>query len=308
MKKVTKNLSLLLAGGMVLSLMTMSSCKKKSSDPMLPQIGGYNNSNEVGAANLLAHWTFDGTLNEDKAGTAPTTSINKSFITGVKGQALNLAAGYVLYPAIAALGTTTAIPSVTVSGWINVTNNGSTPTCIFALTQATGVQTDWNTGPVDYYAETGHPIITNDTLALHASFSTYVGANRLGGDNINDYGVRGTDFQTVKGAGKWVHYVMVYDGAGSNIDIYANGILVSNNNFRHRTTGAPPVGIGNITTTPPVQALFGAFPNAASGFPNSVTQSWQTYMTGSVDELRVFSKALTAAEITALYQLELAGR
>ncbi len=308
MKKVTKNLSLLLAGGIVLSLVTISSCKKKSSDPVLPPIGGYNNSNEVAAANLLAHWTFDGTLNEDKAGAVPTTKINNTFVTGVKGQALNLANGYVLYPAIAALSTASAIPSVTVSGWVNITNNNTSPTCIFALTQATGVQTDWNTGPVDYYAETGHPLSTNDTLVLHSSFSTYIGASRFGGDNINDYGVRGTDFQTVKGTGKWVHYVMEYDGAGSNIDIYANGILVSNNQFRHRTMGAPPVGIGNITTTPPIQALFGAFPNAASGFPLSATQAWQTYMTGSVDELRVFSKALTAAEITALYQLELAGR
>ena len=308
MKKVTKNLSLVLTGGIVLLVVTMSSCKKKNSDPVLPPIGGYNNSNEVAAANLLAHWTFDGTLNENKAAIVPSASINTSFVTGVKGQALSLAAGYVRYPAIPALSTATAIPSVSVSGWINVTNNGVSPTSIFALTQSTAVQSDWNTGPVNYYAETGHPIATNDTLALHASFSTYVGATRLGGDNINDYGIRETDFKTVKGAGKWVHYVMVYDGVGSNIDIYANGILVSNNNFRHRTTGSPAVGIGVITTTPPIQALIGAFPNVASGYPNSITQAWQTYMTGSVDELRVFSKALTAAEITALYQLELAGR
>jgi hypothetical protein len=308
MKKTTKNLSLLLVGGIILSVMTMNSCNKKSSEPQLPQIGGYNNSNEVASANLLAHWTFDGTLSENKASIAPTTSSHTSFVTGVKGQALNLAAGYVLYPAIPALAAANAIPSVTVSGWVNITNNGTMPTSIFALTQATNVQSDWNTGPVNYYAETGKPITSNDTLVLHSAFSTYAGANRLGGDNINDYGIRETDFKTVKGAGKWVHYVMVYDGAGSNIDIYANGIVVSNNNFRHRTTGSPAVGIGNITTTPPIQALFGAFPNAASGFPNSITQSWQGFMTGSVDELRVYSKALTAAEITALYQLELAGR
>ena len=48
-----------------------ASCKKNK-DVALPTIGGYNNSNEVAAANLKAYWPLDGNGNESKSGTAPT--------------------------------------------------------------------------------------------------------------------------------------------------------------------------------------------------------------------------------------------
>lgn len=160
-------------------------------------------------------------------------------------------------------------------------------------------------------AENGKAVTVDDTLVLKSVFSTWINdTTRLGGDNINDFGVRETDFKTVKTGGTWVHVVGRYDGTTSNIDIFANGILVSNNNFRKRTrsSGATQVDMGPVITKPPVQAVIGAFPNAASGFPNSATQSWQKYMTGSIDEVRVYTKALTDDEIKALYDLEKAGR
>jgi hypothetical protein len=38
------------------------------------------------------------------------------------------------------------------------------------------------------------------------------------------------------------------------------------------------------------------------------TDSWQGNLTGQLDEVRIYNKALTDAEISALYQLEKAGR
>ncbi len=66
--------------------------------------------------------------------------------------------------------------------------------------------------------------------------------------------------------------------------------------------------MGPIITKPPVQALIGAFPNANSGFTHSAAQDWQKFMTGSIDEVRVYTKALTDDEIKSLYDLEKAGR
>ena len=284
----------------------ISSCKK--SDSSLPPVNGYNGSNDVASTNLLAHWTFDGTNNETISGTAPKSSAGASFITGVKGQALSLNSGYLLYPTIAALSGTNAIPSVTVSAWINTDNNGTTVSEVFALTQPVAAQTDWNVGPVNMYVETSHPTTTDDTLALHSAISTYISGTRYGGDNINDYGVRGTDFQTVHGTNKWVHYVMRYDASGSNIDIYANGVRVSNNNYRTRSYGTPAVRLGAISIPAATMALIGGWPNAATGFTNSSTQTWQGLFKGSIDELRVYNKALSDLEIGSLYQLELAGR
>lgn len=310
MNKLSKKLLLGTAGALVVCAGIIS-CSKSSGTTVTPPapIGGYNNSNEVAAASLKSHWSFDGSVSEGISGVAPTANVNSSYVTGIKGQGLQLTHGYLLYPSITGLNTA-SIGSVTVSAWVKTDNNGTQASNVFSLTQGAATQSDWNTGVVTMYLETGHPISTDDTLVFHSAFSTYTGpgGTRLGGDNINDYGVRETDFKTVKATNQWVHYVMRYDATGSNIDIYANGIRVSNNNFRNRTTGTPPVGIGPIVTTVPTQAVIGAFANAASGFAGSATQPWQGTFNGGIDELRVYNSALSDADISALYQLEKAGR
>ncbi len=308
MKMQKRKSGLIAIAIVVIAAGTMYSCSKKSA-PSLPKIGPYDNSNQVASANLLAHWTFDGTDNETISGTAPTKSVGNSFTTGVKGQALSLSNGYLLFPTITALSSANAIPSVTVSLWINVDNRDTVASSFFALTGLTSVQTDWNQGPVNVYAETGHPTAYDDTLVLHGAFHSYAGGNyNLGGDNINDYGIRGTDFQTVLGTKKWVHYVMRYDGTGSNIDLFANGVRVSNNQFRNRTTGNPAVGIGPITLNTPTQVLIGGFPSLATGYTLAPNYGFESMLTGDIDEVRVYNAALQDTDIGYLYQLELAGR
>ena len=312
-KRMKKRISYLFAAGILISAVTIYSCKKSSSDPVLPPIGGYNNSDEVAATNLKAHWSFEGNANESITSTAPAASLRSSFVTGIKGQALKLDSGFIVYPSIAAMNLP-ALGSATVSAWIYTDNqgNGSRPTSIFALALAGAAETDWNVGPLNMYLENGRPTSYDDTLVLHGAMATYVAGSRLGGDNINDYGVRETDFKTVHGTNKWVHYILRYDGTGSFLDIYANGVLVSNNNFRYKYTGPlPGVGFGPIALPMPsstTQVLIGGFPNATTGFSASALQGWQGLFRGNIDELRFYNKALTAAEITALYQLELGGR
>lgn len=291
-----------------------ASCKKnKDKDVVLPPIGGYNNSDEVAATSLKAHWTFDGNANESISSTAPTTSLRSSFVTGIKDQALKLDSGYLLFPTIASLSSIANLGSNTVSAWINTDNqgDGSATTSVFTLTLGPTAQTDWNRGPINMNLENGRTKTYDDTLVLHSNMATYGSGSYVGGDNINDYGTRETDFKTVHGTNKWVHYVLRYDGAGSFFDLFANGVLVSNNNFRFKYTGAlPGVGFGPIVlpASTQTQVLIGAFPNTTTGFANSSLQPWQGLYRGNIDELRFYNKALTQDEITALYQLELAGR
>ncbi|HEY4286852.1 MAG TPA: LamG-like jellyroll fold domain-containing protein [Puia sp.] len=288
----------------VVLLTDLAACKKAKYDDSftkgdVPPIGDYKTSNDVAAANLLAHWTFDSTNEETISHTAPSGAVNASFVKGVHGPALHLNAGYLTYPVVNALNVAN-LGSVTVSLWINVDNNGKQASEFFALTPAPDKQTDWGS-VINVYAETGHPVSSDDTLALHAAVGTYASGSRVGGDNINDYGAREVDFKTVHGTNKWVHYVMVYDGVNSTLDIYANSLLVSNNNFRVRT------GMGPLVAPIPVQPLIGGWPNAATGFAKSGTQDWQALLTGSIDELRVYNKALGADEIHALYFFERLG-
>ena len=312
MKKNFLNLSakMLLAA----SVLTVGfvSCDKKKDDVKLEPIGGYNNSDEVAKDNLLAYWSFDGTLNESKSNSAPTTASKNSFTEGIKGQALKLDSGYVLYPVIASLGKANWA-SLTVSSWINTENQGqgSRATGVFSLTLGVDKQMDWNDGPIVQFVENGRPKAYNDTLVLKSNFATYPGGSKLGGDNINDFGDIGVDYKTVLGTNKWVHYVTRYDGTGSFFDIFANGVLVSNNKFRFRPIeGGSTVGIGPIVlpASATLQPLIGGFANVTTGFPNSPEQGFQGLYRGSIDQIRVYNKALTDAEIKALFDLETAGR
>ncbi|HEX7846024.1 MAG TPA: LamG-like jellyroll fold domain-containing protein [Chitinophagaceae bacterium] len=265
-----------------------------------PVPGGFVNSSEVAASNLLAYWNFNGDKKESISGVVPSSERNASFVSGIKGQALRLDSGWVLYPTISALSTANAVSSVTVAVWVRFRNNGAQASEFFALTQDPTVQSDWLT-ILNVAAETGRSATSNN-LVFHSWIGSYSTGSRRGGDNINDFGVSGVDFQTVPRAGEWVHYIMRYDGATSTIDLFANSIRVSNNNFRVRT------GLGPLVATVPTRVLLGAFPTLAVGYPNSGNQSWQDWLTGSMDELRVYNKALTDVEISALYKLERQGR
>jgi len=307
MQKVTK-VFLLLACGAIFASGMFSSCKKSSNNNNnnLPPIGGYNSSNDVAASNLMAHWTFDNTNNEVISSTAPTKVQGASFVAGKKGQALSLNNGYLAFPSIPNLNT--VMQSFTVSAWVKVAINGTTVSTIFALTETTATQTDWNNGPIEMYVETAQPITRGDTIDLHTAFGSFVSGAWLHGDNINDYGVAGTDFQyVIAKPTDWIHYVAIYDASTSKIQIYANGNLVSNKNFELRKDGSGnPLGALSYPT--PTQVLIGTFANANSGYPGIANQSWQGFLTGSIDELRVYNKALAASDISALYQLESAGR
>jgi hypothetical protein len=308
MKKVPfKLFNTLTAIALVLAVGVLS-CDKDNDDPQLPPIGGYNNSNEVATANLKAHWTFDGTLNERISSTAPSTSLRSSYLTGVKGQAVKLDSGYILYPTIAALNSN--IGSFSVSTWIYTQNQGTgtRPTGVFALTLGAGGQRDWNDGPILISLENGRPTTYNDTLVIKTNIATTKAGSFLKGDNINDFGAREVDFKTVKGANKWTHVVARWDGTGSFIDFYANGVRVSNNNFRFREAAGVGFGAMTLPTGASTQVLFGGYPNATNGFPLSPLQGFQGLFRGNIDETRFYNKALTDDEITALYQLELAGR
>jgi hypothetical protein len=126
MKKLSFKFIGCLAAGFISLTMVVSSCKKDNDDPALPSIGGYNNSDEVGSANLVGYWSFDGNNNEKKSGSAPSASVGVASTAGVKGQGIALTNGYLYYPnAIANLGTRQAF---TISAWIQVTNTGQSPT------------------------------------------------------------------------------------------------------------------------------------------------------------------------------------
>ena len=314
----------------IISAILWSACKKESNTPtaakttitppdstkdttvVLPPIDGYDSSNAIAPTNLIAHWTFESTMNELLSATAPTTTAGISYTTGVnnKGKAAYFSNGYAVYPTIAALSSSSSLFSngFTVSAWVKVANNGSTVSNLFALSSPVNSQINWNDGPVEMFVETGQRPAGNDTITLHTAFSSYIpGAGFFHADNVNAYGTPGSDFYYVTASDTtWIHYVAEYNASTSFIQIYANGKLVSNTAFQYRTNGSSPLGAINILT--PTQVILGSFANSSIGFSNDAVQTWEGLFTGTMDNLRVYNTPLSVSDISALYQLELAGR
>ena len=300
MKKVSKTFLAMAA----VSLVIIGSCKKKE-DATLPQIGGYNNSDEVAATNLVAYWDLDGSGNEKKTGTAPTASVNATYVPGVKGQAVQLNAGYLFYAS--ALGALTSNQPFTLSAWIQVANNGlaggNPPANNFPYSYFQSTIPGQLFGNLTAMIEAGQYGTTSDTLVLKAIYKDFNGGTQ---DNINNYGIAGTEYNVVKKAGtnEWVHIVTTYNPAGgtgsqSIFRIYADTVLVSNTNFENRGVNSFKYTAGSV--------IIGGWYNNIPG--QTVTpDTWTQPFTGKIDEVRLFNKLLTADEIKAIWNLGKAGR
>ena len=292
-----------------LGLAATSCSSDDSSSTPLPDIGGYANANEVGASDLVAYWPLNGSGTESKSSTLPATTVGASYEAGAKGQALKLINGYLKYPAIAALGQN--MNAYTMSAWVKVKNN-KTPTSgsvsvFLSLTRPN----EWE-GNMNFYAETGQkPAVeddgrVNDSIVFKHSFRTTTSGGEgydnishlepwMVADNLVTPGKHVAAPNVV--GGTWAHAVVTWDGATNKLLVYSNGQKINNPAFEVRGSNT------SIVFDTPTFPMIGAFGNV-----DTTTDTWNKAMTGSVDEIRVWKKALNAADINALYELEKVGR
>jgi hypothetical protein len=285
-------------------IFAFNACSSSDDDNSLPPIGGFNNAGEVGADNLVAYWPLDGNGTESKSGTAPSSSSGVAWTdSGVKGQAANMTNGFMKYPSIAAL--TTGMTSFSVSGWFKVSNNSDTTgsSSVFFSLARPG---EW-AGNINYMAETGWQPSTSDTLTVKGYLFS---DNALGGqdtrnattltpDDILAGGVANPN--KIAGHDVWSQGVITWDNATRLFKVYVNGSKISNPQWELRGDDSSPA----FATTAGAFPVLGAFGTFADG---TTTDTWNRGLTGQLDEVRVWNRALTLAEIGSLYQLELNGR
>lgn len=182
--KMKRKINHFLAAAASVALLIFAGCSK---DTPLPAIDGYNNSNEVAKANLVAHWSFDATNNEDISGTAPTKTVGTvALATGQIGKALSLTKGALVYPPITKINTANALNNFTISLWVNVKGQkgvaGGGFTSFWGLVP-TGVTDIW--GDIMVMAETGRHLPASDTLELKNMLNTHpVGGGNSLQDNV----------------------------------------------------------------------------------------------------------------------------
>ncbi|MDQ6608478.1 MAG: LamG domain-containing protein [Bacteroidota bacterium] len=243
-----------------------------------PTAGGFTNSSEIAPSNLIAYWGFNGDLKESVSGTTGTNK-GMTFSAGLKGQAITgnpdpAAKAYATSPLTPAIA---GLKKYTVSVWTNsALNTGATG--IFSIGETTGFWANINI------------FFENGGSATTAIFKTIFLDNGATYDNATQ--------SVANGFGNWTHYVITYDGAG-NFKSYVNGSLA-----RARTIPATDIRFTNVG---PV--IFGTlhFMTVPSSTTGSTDQPWAGYIPGKIDEVRIYNRALTDIEVSALSILERRG-
>lgn len=302
--KTNKFLCYSIALGLGVTMITSCGSDDGGSTP-LPPIGGYNSADEVAAADLVAYWGLDGDGIEEISGTSPNGTVATSFAAGAKGQAATFASGYMKYPSIPALAAMSG--NITVSSWVKITNQKANPDADSAISPIfTLTNPNEQVGNLAIFGNT-HGLVSSDSIQMKAEFKVKDGEETFGGDCLNmikqeDWMDATHTWNANKIGGQWAHVVYVYEATdqGTSNRLYVNGIKISNSAWEKRSDMSKP-----FVQFTPTYPIIGALRTVAEG---TNTDTWNAALKGSVDEIRVYKKALSQSDIGALYELEKAGR
>ncbi|MDD4991623.1 MAG: LamG domain-containing protein [Paludibacter sp.] len=283
MKKINF-ISVFAVAALLLSV-SFTSCKTAEPDPY----AGKTNPSTIAASNLVAYFPFESETASIELGTGVTYSKKggaASFVTGRRGNAYKGATtqAYLEYT-VASTNLFKSMTEFTMGAWIK--------------TPAAG-------GAADIFQlNGGDSFMGNLVLMLE------------GGSNADSLDMKGYLFNSTtewKGqdirkqnkaflSDKWVHVVYSYNKTTSTETLYANGLPVATSKrfAGPEAAGAQPA-LGAITFgTDMTKILIGSWPQQLDG----TGQDWMRFYPGLLDELRIYNKALTDAEVKALYDAEI---
>lgn len=239
---------------------------------------GYTSSAEIGAGSLVGYWAFDGSYIDSVSKTA-ATGVGTTFVGGFKGQALQGAdKGYAISDLPAAVK---SLNSFTLSYWLKTPQN---TTGILAPLVISRSDQFW--GALDMFIENGSTA-TSGNLKVHFNGQSEVWFTN--GFLSNPWN-------------SWINIALTYNAATSTFILYQGGNAVAS------TTVA---GLGNLVfPATATKIIFGTeqFQTTPSLGTAGGTQSWASYLTGQMDEVRIYNKALSAAELQALIVLQGKGK
>ena len=292
--KLNKNLPLAL-GYMLIAALVITSCQKMERpelktiimDPTPPP---YNA--------LKSYWQFENNTNDEGESKLKATTKNVTYVAGISGQAAKIGAdGYILLKTI---GDTVRQPnefvtlpadtlrnlgSYTVSFWINGTGpvQGGAQG-LFAISHKTQF---W--GNVEIFLE-------NWSNAGDAS-EAFVKVHMLNGGAAGGVGEEWNEIKIPGMLNKWSQLAVTYDAATSKITIYGNGQPTSING---KVLGGG--NYGQLKFSDFNGMVLGSFAfQTAPSLTNHGPEGWAKSFDGAIDQFRLYNRALTASEITELF-------
>jgi hypothetical protein len=273
-----KNISWLLA--MIIMSCLLPSCFKKfDPDSYAPplNIGGYTSAKEIAPANLIAYWAFNGGYVDSVSGTAGVNT-GTSFAPAIKGQGFQGALNsYMLFEPTNAIRTMT---SFTIAFWVK---SPAPSTGIIGLVNLSKTDGFW--GNIDIFFENGSSNTNGKFRAHIQKGASEAWVSKDGIQNMFD---------------SWIHLTLSYDATTSTFKLYKDGGLINTS-----TSSLGPLAFTNIG-----KMVFGTvhFQTTPSQTTGSGQQGWASFLTGQMDEVRIYNKALTDAEVNSLVKLEGRGK
>lgn len=258
------------------------SCQKKfdpNSYKPSESFGGYSASSQIATANLVAYFGFEGSLTDSVSGKQGAAS-GTTYGTGIIGQGLSIGLNnYATFPMTTALQ---GVQSGTISYWVNTSENTTgiqEPICFVNATQF------WSNFETFFDGQSA----TGATLKIHC----------FGNGGSSEEWL--TNWTLSNPWGAWNHIVVTYDQASTTFTLYVNG--TSKGSATAATFGA--LNMANTNTIVFGTTQFETTPSLTSA---TTSQPWASFILGTMDEVRIYNKALSAGDVAALYKLELLGR
>jgi hypothetical protein len=242
-------------------------------------IGGYTSVKQIATTNLVGYWSFDGTL-VDSVTSAVATAVNTTFTKGFEKQALQGALnGYVLATPGAGI---TGIHSFTSLLWINTPPPS---TGIIGFLSLANTADFW--GNIEMFFENGSSN-TNGKVRIHIT------------QGSSDYTYAVDNVQNL--FDKWTNIGFSYDATTSTCTLYVNGSSVSSGKITGLTGALNFTNVGKM--------VFGCvqFQTNPSQTSGTTSQPWASYLTGQLDEVRIYNKVLLPSDINAIVALEGKGK
>lgn len=286
-------MALLFAAALTFSI---ASCDDDDDDDDDNTAGGYSASDQVGAANLVAKFSFENNVDDAKGNITGGTASGTSFIAGAKGQAFKGSSnGYVLYTGVNSA--ITGLKSLTISSWVKTSAHTDGAESWFQLLN----DSNW-IGNLFLLQESG--AVGNDSTRIKFTMNNW---------NATAWKEQWTELANENrikiGNDEWHHVVCSYDAATSKLAVYVDGYKrnlpagVTDKFQDDPTKGGAP--LGNLAFKNATKFVFGCY---KQNLPGGSPDAWMKNYDGGLDEFRIYSKALADADVKALYELEKDGK
>jgi hypothetical protein len=271
------------------------SIDKVNSPIAYESIGGFENSDDIAASNLITKVSFENTIVDSKNGISGGVGTAVSYAPGIKGQAYQgSSSSFISYATVAT--PLVAIKSITVSMWINTNPHTGGAQSLFMLPKTTDF---WGniftlvegTGPGTTMLMKNH--IQKDvtpSIPWSGQFIEHTGSNLL--SNM---------------FGSWKHVVWMYNGTSSTYSMFIDGKKLDLPASLAKRYASDPqtggTGYGDLANSNVSKFIIGGFQQHL-GAPWNNPEGWMLNYTGLMDEFRIYNTVLSDNDVVALYKLE----